>query len=378
MIKTFKEAIENLFKNEIIKDYSLEKIKKATKLLWNPENDFKIIHVAWTNWKGSVSKMVFSVLKEAWKKVWVFTSPHLIDIRERFETDSGLITESDFVEILNRILDLKIDLSYFDKCVLIALLYFQKSKCEYVVLEVGFWWLLDTTNIVTPTITTITSIWYDHEDFLWNTLEEISYQKAWIIKPWIPVVLNHHNEVIENIALEKNASVIFTDKRIKTNLIWNHQEQNAVLAFEICKYLWISEPIILEWLQKVKHLWRLQFLSDNLLIDWAHNRESLISLKEYIDDNLAEKFDNIYHCIWLKKWKDINLIYNIFWKTQNYIWVDFNSEMLEDLSKIGNIELIKVENIKKLSQKNKNNLYVVFGSLYMVGEFLKQETPFFN
>lgn len=371
MINTFKQALDNFFKIEFTKDYTLEKIIQATKLLWNPQNDFKIIHVAWTNWKWSVSKMVFSILKYAWKKVWVFTSPHLIDIRERFETQDWLISKKDFVEILNEILELKINLSYFEKCVLIALLYFRKTKCEYVILEVWVGWLIDTTNIVSPIITTITSISYDHQDFLWHMLEEISIQKAWIIKPWIPVVINHHNKVIENKAKQEKSSIIFTIKKIKTNLLWEYQKQNAALAYEITKYLWFDKSIILQWLQKVKHLWRLQFLSDNLLIDWAHNIDWLESLKKYILDNLVNKFDKIYYCIWLKKWKNLDLIYETFWKDSNYIWVDFKSEMLEDLSIIKWVKILKVDEIKQLVQKEKNNLYVVFGSLYMIGEFLK-------
>lgn len=371
MIKTFKQALDNLFKIEILRDYTLDKIKKATALLWNPQNDFKIIHVAWTNWKWSVSKMIFSVLKQAGKKVWVFTSPHLIDIKERFETKKGLISENDFVEILNKILKLKIDLSYFEKCVLIALLYFQKQKCEYVVLEVWFWGLLDSTNIVNPIITTITSIWYDHQDFLWKTLKEISFQKAWIIKNNIPIVLNHKNKIIEEIAKQKKAPIIFTNKKLKTNLLWDYQEKNAALAYEICKYLNIDKNIILTWLKKVKHFWRLQFLTDNLLIDWAHNINWLKKLKIYIDKNLVKNFENIYYCVWIKKWKKLDLIFDVFWKNLNYIWVDFKSEMLEDLSKNKNLKILSVEDIKNLSQKEKNNLYVVFGSLYMIGEFLK-------
>ncbi len=371
MIKTFKEAIDNLFKIEVARDYTLEKITTWTKLLWNPQDDFKIIHVAWTNGKWSVSKMVFSVLKNAWKKVWVFTSPHLVTIRERIETEKWLIREKDFVENLNKILELNIDFSYFEKCVLLSFLYFRQCKCEYIILEVWFGWTLDTTNIVNPLITTITSIWYDHTHILWNTLEEISDQKAWIIKKWIPVVVNHHNKIIEEKAQKENAKVIFADKKIKTNLVWNHQEENAWVAYEICNYLNIDKPIILEWLQQVKHPWRLQFINDNLLIDWAHNRESLIVLKKYISNNLINKFKNIYYCIWLKKWKNLDLIYSIFWKDKNFIWVDFKSEILEDLTQIKDLQILKVDEIKEKAQKNKNNLYVVFGSLYMIWEFLK-------
>lgn len=114
---------------------------------------------------------------------------------------------------LDKIIKLNLTLSYFEKCVLIAFEFFKLHKCEYVILEVWVWWKLDTTNIVNPIITTITSIWYDHQLLLWNTLEKISEQKAWIIKKSIPVVLNIKNtpwkkfpwiEIIEKKALKEN------------------------------------------------------------------------------------------------------------------------------------------------------------------------------
>jgi dihydrofolate synthase/folylpolyglutamate synthase len=371
MIKTFQEAINNLFKIETVRDYTLDKIIEWTKLFGNPQNDFNIIHVAWTNGKWSVSKMVFSVLKNAWKKVWVFTSPHLNSIRERFETEKWLISELNFVENLNKILELKIEFSYFEKCVLLSFLYFRQCKCEYVILEVWFGWTLDSTNIVNPVITTITSIWYDHTQILWNTLEKISEQKAWIIKPWIPVVINHHNKVIEKKAKKEKSPIIFADKKIETNMLWDFQKWNAAIAYEISNYLGIDKKLIITGLKQVIHNWRLQFISNNLLVDWAHNLDSLIALKQYIDNNLLNKFDNIYYCIWLKKWKTLDMFYDIFWKESNYIWVDFKSEMLEDIKIYKNLEILWVEQIKDLSQKNKTALYVVFGSLYMIGEFLK-------
>jgi len=101
IIKTYKEALEKIFQIEETRDYSLEKVQKAIKILNNPLKNIKIIHITGTNWKWSTSKMVFSVLKNAWKKVWVFTSPHLIDLKERFLTDIWEITEKEFIEILN-------------------------------------------------------------------------------------------------------------------------------------------------------------------------------------------------------------------------------------------------------------------------------------
>ncbi len=371
MIKSYKEALDTIFKIEQIKDYSLKKVFKAVKLLKNPEKNFKIIHVAWTNWKWSVSRMLFSVLKTARKKVWIFTSPHLVSIRERFEDNEGLISEDDFVKCLNKILDLKLNLSYFEICFLIALLYFAEKKCEYLILEVWMWWRLDATNIVTPIVTAITSIWFDHEEFLWDSLEEISREKAWIIKEKIPIFLNHKNKEIEKIAKEKNSPLFFTDKKVKTNLFWEFQEKNAGLAYEISKYLKIDEKIILKWLNSTINRWRLEFIKDNILLDWAHNKDSLKELKNYIEKNLEKNFRNIYYCFSIKKWKNPKLIFDIFWKDKNYIWFSYKSKMREDLTKSKDLKDFKTkEEIINLASKNKKDLFVVFGSLYMIGIFI--------
>lgn len=373
MIKTYKQALESIFTYEYCRDYSLDKVRKAMDLLGNPLEGVKVIHIAWTNWKWSVSKMVFSVLKKSWKRVWIFTSPHLIDIRERFDSHIWLISEQDFVDITNKLISLDVDLSYFEKCTLIAFLYFKEIEVEYAIIEVWFGGLLDSTNVVDPYITAITSIWYDHMDFLWDTLEKISAQKSWIIKPGVPIVYNHENKVIEKAAYENNSPIIFTDKLVSTNLLWNHQQKNAAIAFEICKYLWINEDIIIEWLNNVKHRWRLDFLSENLLIDGSHNEDSILEMKKYIE-TISGNYDDIYYCFSLKKWKDLSLVTDIFWADKNYVLIDVKSDILEDMGKYKSKFLVKSKDyIVWESEKNKDNLYVVFWSLYMIWEFYKEK-----
>jgi len=372
--------------------------------------------------------MVFSVLKNSGKKVWVFTSPHLVDLKERFLTDIWEITEKEFVEILNKIqgaeniLLKEMNFSFFEKCFLMSVLLFEKREVEYAIFEVGFWGLLDSTNVVNPVITAITSIWIDHTKVLWSTIEEISFQKAWIIKEGIPIVYNHKNKIIEDIAKLKNAPIIFTTKKVKTNLIWDFQEKNASLAFEICKYLLEQDThkgctlqkyvgvslvdtlnnLILEWLQKVVHLWRMQYITPNLLIDWAHNEAGLLELKKYLlnlwfNKNIC-RWDcgipnNIKLCFAQKKWKNWEKILKVFWEN-NYILVESeNKLMVEKAEKLKEIltgwtqglplqnsvgvvpcicPIIKTpDEIYKLSEKNKNNLYVVFWSLYMIWDFIK-------
>jgi len=396
-IKTYKEALEKVFILDSTRDYSLVKVRKAFKLLNNPLKNIKIIHIAGTNWKWSTSKMVFSVLRNAWKKVWAFTKPHLIDVRERIIDNSWQISKEDFIELLNKVLDLNIDFSFFEKHFLISCLFFEKKWLEYWILETWIWGLNDSTNITTPIITAITSVWIDHIKTLWKTIEEISFQKAWIIKELIPIVYNHENDVIENIAKQKKAPIIFTEKKVNTNLVWEHQKKNAWIAFEICKYLWVSEEIILEWLQKVEHFWRLQYITSNLLIDWAHNEAGLEELKKYLyhPQPLLSKEGsyNIKLCFAQKKWKTWDKILKVFNWENNFILVESENKLMVESSKklkeiislstegfypqgaprspLYNFEIKTPEEIFELSKNNENNLYVVFWSLYMIWDFLK-------
>ena len=126
-----------MFAQKTMRDYSLERVKQASARLGNPQNTYKTIHIAGTNGKGSVARMVFSVLQEANRRVGIFTSPHLVDIRERFQTQNGCISKEDFVILLNRIMALDISLSYFELCTLLAYSYFEACKCEYAIIEVG-------------------------------------------------------------------------------------------------------------------------------------------------------------------------------------------------------------------------------------------------
>ncbi len=375
MIENYDEAMRYIFDTETMRDYSLEKVKICAERLWNPQNNYKIIHITGTNWKWSTCNMCFSVLKKWWKKVWIFTSPHLLNIRERFKTEIWIISEGDFVEIINKILSLDISLSYFENCTLIAFEYFKKTGCEYAVIEVGCWGLLDSTNIVNPEITAITSIGYDHLELLGSTLEDIAFQKAGIIKVGKPVVINFHNNVIENIAKDKESPIIFTEKLIDSNLIWDHQKSNAGLAYEICKFIWVPEDIVLKWLQKVEHKWRLEYLMNNLLIDWAHNEQWLESLKKYLSQ-VRNKHENIVYCFSAKKGKDIRkLILDKFWIGRKYIAVDWEHNMLEKIENIEkqmgwvDFQIKSPKEIANLAEKNKSILYVVFWSLYMIWWF---------
>jgi dihydrofolate synthase/folylpolyglutamate synthase len=377
LIKNYEDIISYIFDFELVRDYRLKRVQYCADILWNPQDNYKVIHITGTNGKWSTCTMCFSVLKGRWKKVGIFTSPHLFDIRERFRTQDGMISQEDLITIVNKIIALNIELSYFEKCTLIAFEYFRQQWCEYAVIEVGVGGLLDSTNIVKPTITAITSLWYDHIDILWPTLDDIAFQKAGIIKSWVPVVLNFHNEVIEQQAHKIHSPIIFTDKHISTNLVGAHQTQNAALAYEITHYLGAPDEIINKWLQQVSHPGRLEYIAPNLLIDGAHNEQWLEALKIYID-TIKQDYSQIIYCFSLKKWKEDKIqeyIIERFWKEQEYIIVDHYHNLLAQhnniIKEIKNIEYsIKTPHqIKQLAEHNKNILYVVFWSLYMIGWF---------
>lgn len=317
--------------------------------------------------------MVYAILKKQHKAVGIFTSPHLLDIRERFVSDTGHITQDEFLECVNRIEATKIELSYFERCTLIAFLFFELRMLEYAIVEVWVWWLLDSSNIVHPYVTAITSISLDHTEILWDTLEEISQQKAGIIKAGIPVIYNHENSVIAKTAQTLGAPIIYTDKKYSTNLLWDHQQYNAAIAYEIARYIGISHIWILSGLQEVKHRWRLQYLRPNLIIDGAHNIESIRVLKEYID-TIACNFDTVVYCFALKKWKSPDMITEIFWLDSQYILIDTANELCAKPDEIIDklpawIHIKTSQDIITSISSHQNILSVVFWSLYMIGDF---------
>ncbi|MCF6353282.1 MAG: bifunctional folylpolyglutamate synthase/dihydrofolate synthase [Cyclobacteriaceae bacterium] len=177
--------------------------------LGNPQNQFKSIHVAGTNGKGSSSHMLASILQEAGFKVGLYTSPHLKSFTERVRINGLAITEQevvDFVEEVKPIIK-KIEPSFFEITVAMAFGYFAKHKVDIAIIEVGLGGRLDSTNIITPEVSLITNIGLDHQALLGDTLEKIAYEKAGIIKKGIPVVISQKQEEIKFVFENKAAKV---------------------------------------------------------------------------------------------------------------------------------------------------------------------------
>ena len=203
----------------------------------HPHQKYKTIHIAGTNGKGSSSHTLAAILQSQGYKVGLYTSPHLVDFRERIRVNGECVPEQyviDFVEE-NRAFFEPLHPSFFELTTAMAFKYFAEQKVDYAVIEVGLGGRLDCTNIITPVLSVITNISFDHTQFLGNTLAEIAGEKAGIIKPDVPVVIGEYIEetrpVFEKVAGERHSPILFAqDEDISMNvdmeLKGSYQERN--------------------------------------------------------------------------------------------------------------------------------------------------------
>ena len=282
-------------------------------LIGRPEKSFKIVHISGTKGKGSTCVMVYSLIRTAGKKCGLFTSPHLMSVKERFCGPEGIISDEEFVSAattLEKAVDsydwLEVGIpSYFELTTALALLYFKNAGCEFVVLETGLGGTFDATNTVTPIISAITRIDYDHTDILGETLKEISSEKAGIIKPGIQAVtINQLPEAMETIkeaAAKQNSPLLITDGKCdyEISIPGEMQKENGSLALKIFDCIVEQGHISLSEIEKAETiekglsriLWagRLEKLKDHplLYIDGAHNKVSMNATLQA----LAEKYE---------------------------------------------------------------------------------------
>jgi len=199
----------------------LENSIQLMNALGNPQNKYRTIHIAGTNGKGSVSHMLAAVLQQAGYKTGLYTSPHLVDFRERIRVNGEMIEQQyvvDFVEQHKSLFDV-IEPSFFEATMAMAFDYFNHCDVDVAVIEVGLGGRLDSTNIITPELSVITNISYDHMSFLGNTLDKIAFEKAGIIKRNIPVVIGESLpetiNVFELKSLRENAPIFYAEDFIQ-------------------------------------------------------------------------------------------------------------------------------------------------------------------
>jgi len=269
-------------------------IVAASKKLGTPHKNFKSIHVAGTNGKGSVSHMLASILQEAGYKVGLYSSPHLKDFRERIKINGEMITKKEVVVFVkkNKVMFEKMQLSFFEFTVAMAFDYFAKQKVDIAIIEVGLGGRLDSTNIINPELSIITNIGLDHTNLLGNTLEKIAIEKAGVIKQSTPIIIGRKqkliNQIFRDIAKENNAELIYVSekKSYKTDLEGIYQKENSNTCLTTIKLLqnmgWkVPESSIKKGLANtIKNTsllgrWQLISTSPYTVCDIGHNEDGI-------------------------------------------------------------------------------------------------------
>ncbi|HEX4640285.1 MAG TPA: Mur ligase family protein, partial [Chthoniobacterales bacterium] len=280
---TYREALAWLYGTQRFGiKLGLENVQRLLHELKVPGKTQRIIHVAGTNGKGSVCAMIDSVCRAAGYRTGLFTSPHLVTYRERIRVNGEMITPDEVALRLTLIRDLiqawEPHPTFFEITTALALDHFKKRECELIVLETGLGGRLDATNALTPVVSVITPIGYDHERWLGDTLEAIAGEKAGIIKAGVPVVsarqLAAAEKVIQARAKECEAPLEFVMKLldVPVALAGKHQQQNAAVAIAALRAGGISvTDAIAEGLATVEWPARFQRWDERIVIDGAHN-----------------------------------------------------------------------------------------------------------
>ncbi len=300
-----------------------------SKQLDYPEKIFKSIHLAGTNGKGSTSHMIASVLQEAGYKVGLYTSPHLKDFRERIKVNGEQISEKDVVNFIenNSSFLTKQKLSFFEMTVGMAFDYFARQKVDIAIVEVGLGGRLDSTNIIIPEVSVITNIGLDHTQFLGETLAEIAFEKAGIIKREIPVVVGEYQketiDVFKKIANKFNSQLIVASElknNYQSDLKGYYQAHNVktavqTLAILKAKGFKVLENNIKNGLLKVVQntgllgRWQILNKQPKVICDTGHNTEGLGYVFKQIKE---EPFENLHIVLGVVSDKNLDLIFSLF------------------------------------------------------------------
>ncbi|MBU1622615.1 MAG: bifunctional folylpolyglutamate synthase/dihydrofolate synthase [Nanoarchaeota archaeon] len=363
----------------------LEEIRNLLKTLGNPEEQFKSIHIAGTNGKGSVSAYLAAILQEAGYKVGWYTSPHLIKFNERIRVNGKEISDLELVRLTKIIKGKSAELepTFFEFTTALAFLYFAEQKVDFAVVETGLGGRLDATNVLNPVVSVITTISFDHQKHLGNSLAEIAYEKACIIKENGRAVIGRGNkevlDVLEKKCADKNAKLIIaTEENIKTPLLGKHQQENANTAITVARLLKINEEEIKQGIAKAKWPGRLEFVSENVLIDCAHNVAGMEKLVEFVKRLGKRKVLVLGMAEDKEIAKMVRLIVPLF---ENVIITQGNHKpasmeviadevlkYVKDVKKIRNVE----EAMKMaLNSVSEDELVLITGSIYLVGDVLK-------
>lgn len=409
-------------------NYGLERTERLLELLGNPQKKLKLIHIAGTNGKGSTSSILGKVLIEHGYKVGFFNSPHLEEIEETIRINDDNIAEEELVNLLEEIkpyVNKIVEEGYkhpteFEVLTCVMFLYLYRQKIDFGVIEVGLGGRLDSTNVITPILSIITSISLDHTNILGNTVEEITSEKVGIIKENVPVITCKQKDKVINIikskALLTNSKLTIVDsnnfnlleivnddipyQRVSINfnnnkytldlsLLGKHQIINLSLAIKALEelqrlnYINIEINKLYKGVKSVKWKGRLEVLKKNpyIVIDGAHNIAGIEFLKSNIEEYF--KYKKLYLILGILADKNVEemvkviapLATEVYTVTPNSIRAASANELKEIVLRYNN-NCIAFDDYDKviqlsLSKASKDDLIIASGSLYMIGEIRK-------
>ena len=361
-----------------------------------PEKKFKSIHVGGTNGKGSTSHMLASILQEAGYKVGLYTSPHLKNFTERIRVNGHEIPKrkvSSFIEKHKDFLE-KQKLSFFEMTVGLAFDYFANEKVDFAIIEVGLGGRLDSTNIITPEVSVITNIGLDHTQFLGETLPEIAFEKAGIIKNNVPVVVGEEQKEVKKVFIakadEEQASIYFASndaESYETDLLGDYQEKNsktAVASIKKLKGVSVTEENIRKGLLNVvkntnlKGRWQVLQEIPKVICDTAHNKEGLSIVLKQLE---KESFRKLHFVLGVVSDKKLEGVLPLFPKDEHYYFCKPNISrgMSEDVLKEKAISFglkgekyfsVKEAFENALLSASQDDVIYVGGSTFVVAEII--------
>lgn len=394
-------------------------IERLSEFLGNPHHKFSTIHVAGTNGKGSTSHMLAAVFQVAGHRTGLYTSPHLQDFRERIRIDGEMISKEFIVSFVEKIQPLieEVEPSFFEITVAMAFDYFARENVRIAIVEVGLGGRLDSTNIITPEVSVITNISWDHMNLLGDTLEKIAAEKAGIIKTGVPAVIGERNPVtaavFEDAAETHHTTISFasdhrrlTDWKSESNMLIAeitrlhsdektsykldlpgiYQGRNLVTVLEVLKKIspsWLIEDAhVHKALSEVKKLtglfgrWEMIYDHPRVILDVAHNEAGIRAINEQLE---ISSYHALHIIIGMVRDKEIDKVLELMPDSAKYYFTNAGipralpaielAEKALGFNLAGHVYSdVNVALKTAFSEAGKNDLILICGSVFVVGE----------
>ena len=372
----------------------LENINKFINKLNLSNNQLKFIHVAGTNGKGSTCSYISSILQESKFKVGIFSSPHYYDYRERIKINNHKIEKGYIISFVKEYKTLieELQLSFFEFSFGLCLSYFSQKKIDYAIIEVGLGGRLDATNIIEPLISVITNISFDHTEILGNTLEQIAYEKAGIIKEKSQLIVGERNKLTDqifiNICKDKSSKITFVPD-IANDIIYSEIDfinKNIKTSIETCRVInlnTLNDKTIKKGIDNVNlntgmfGRWSLIEANPMVIFDSAHNESGFESIAHQISKT---SFNQIYILLSFVKGKNIKQLIS---KLPEESKIYFTSLKNRRAMQLEEIKLNLSKNItfdedpkmifnKIKAEASKEDLILITGSNYIAKEIFNE------